>query len=149
MQQSIDLKVVGERVAAVRAALNLRQNQFAQKLHVSQSFLSYIEKGQRKPSFEFLISMLSNLQVNLHWFFTGQGEMFMVDDSAGTIIARLRKLFPGFPADHGVIELVKSLEIPIMKNALMEKYLLYRKKYEEFIREYRLEEERDKEVDSR
>jgi transcriptional regulator with XRE-family HTH domain len=149
MQQSMDLKEIGNRVKALRASLNLRQNQFAQKLEVSQSFLSYIEKGQRKPSFEFLLSLLSNLKVNLHWFLTGQGEMFNRDDAEGTLAERLGQLFPGLHPDTEVVRLVESLEVPIMKNALMEKYLLYRKKYEDFIREYRLKKEKSKEADAR
>jgi transcriptional regulator with XRE-family HTH domain len=131
------IKDVGMRVKAVRDKLNLKQGAYATKLGISQSFLSYIEKGLRKPSYELLLSLLSNFKVNLHWIVTGVGDMFIPDTNPEQQVKeKFSRLFPGVPPDQDVLELVKNLEVPIIKNALMEKYLLYRKKYEDFIREH-------------
>lgn len=132
-----DIKDVGLRVKAVRDKLNLKQGVYAKKLGISQSFLSYIEKGQRKPSYELLLSLLSTFNVNLHWLFTGIGDMFIMDTSPGKQLKeQFSRLFPGVPPEPEILELVKSLEVPIIKNALLEKYLLYKKRYEDFIREH-------------
>ena len=131
------IKEVGLRVKAVRDKLNLKQGAYAKKLGISQSFLSYIEKGQRKPSYELLLSLLSIFNVNLHWLVTGVGDMFIMDTSPEKQFKeKFSRVFPGVPPDQEVLELVTSLEVPIIKNALLEKYLLYRKRYEDFIREH-------------
>ena len=131
------IKDVGLRVKAVRDKLNLKQGAFAKKLSISQSFLSYIEKSQRKPSYELLLSLLSIFNVNLHWLVTGVGDMFNPDTNPEQQRKeQFSRLFPGVPPDQEVLELVKSLEVPIIRNALLEKYLLYRKRYEDFIREH-------------
>lgn len=136
------LKQIGPRIKAVRRALNLNQGEYAGKLKISQPFLSYVEKGLRKPSFELLASLLLYFNVNLSWVLTGRGDMFLkqqeeVVNHVKTAQARFADLFPGVPPEADVIDMVKSLEIPIMRNALVEKFLFYRKRYEEFISDYR------------
>ena len=131
------IKDVGLRVKAVRDKLNLKQGAYAKQLGISQSFLSYIEKGKRKPSYELLLSLLSILNINLHWLVSGAGDMFNPDtNQEQQLKEKFSRLFPGVPQDQEVLELVKNLEVPIIKNALLEKYLLYRKRYEDFIREH-------------
>jgi transcriptional regulator with XRE-family HTH domain len=130
-------KDVGLRVKAVRDELNLKQGAFAKKLSISQSFISYIEKGQRKPSFELMSSLLSVFNVNLHWLVTGIGDMFIPDTNPRQQLKeQFARLFPDVTPDQEVLDMIKHLEIPIIKNALMEKYLLYRKRYEDFILEH-------------
>lgn len=131
------IKEVGLRVKAVRDKLNLKQGAYAKKLDISQSFLSYIEKGQRKPSYELLLSLLSVFNVNLHWIVTGAGDMFIPDTNPEQQLKeQFSRLFPHVPTDQEVLDMIKHLEVPIIKNALLEKYLLYRKRYEDFIREH-------------
>lgn len=135
------LRQVGSRIKAVREQLNLNQGDYAGKLNISQPFLSYVEKGLRKPSFELLLSLLLYLNVNLRWLLTGEGDMFDKDreetaNPVKTAQTKFADLFPGVPPEPDVIDMVKSLEVPIMRNALVEKFLFYRKRYEEFISEY-------------
>lgn len=131
------IKDVGLRVKAVRHKLNLKQGAYAKKLGISQSFLSYIEKGKRKPSYELLLSLLSIFNVNLHWLVTGIGDMFIPETNPEQQLKeQFSRLFPGVPPDQEVLDMIKHLEVPIIKNALLEKYLLYRKRYEDFIREH-------------
>lgn len=136
------LKQIGPRIKAVRRALNLNQGEYAGKLKISQPFLSYVEKGLRKPSFELLASLLLYFNVNLSWVLTGRGDMFLKQQEeeanpVKTAQTRFVDLFPGVPPEADVMDMIKSMEVPIMRNALVEKFLFYRKRYEEFISDYR------------
>lgn len=63
------------RLKSLRKFFNLSQSEFAEKLGISQTFLSAIELGNRDfPTRLFL--RLIELNVNLEWLFTGKGTMF-------------------------------------------------------------------------
>ena len=126
------LNAIGERIQSIEDRLGLSQLNFARQLGVSQSFLSQVEAGKRKPSFELLFSLHTRFKVELPWVLTGTGEMF---SQRGREPA-FAELFPGVPLEEDVLDLVKSLAVPIMKNALVEKYLFYRKRYEDIIVDY-------------
>jgi len=64
------------RLKLVRAALNIKQGDFAQKLGIVQQQLSKYERGENKPSVEFLIKMHNEFNVNIDWLLTGAGAMF-------------------------------------------------------------------------
>ena len=55
--------------------MGLTQAGFAEKLGISQTFLSDIEKGKKGFSANILLS-LWRLDVNLDWFVGGEGSMF-------------------------------------------------------------------------
>jgi transcriptional regulator with XRE-family HTH domain len=126
------LEAIGRRIEAVGEHLELNQSNFARRLGVSQSFLSQVAAGKRKPSFGLLYALFTRFRVDLPWIFSGVGEMFSRQDRE----LLFAEQFPGVPLEEEVIELVKSLAVPIMKNALLEKYLLYRKRYEDIIVDY-------------
>jgi transcriptional regulator with XRE-family HTH domain len=136
------LKQVGKRIKAVRAALNLNQEAYAKKLNISQPFLSFVEIGKRKPSFWLILSLLLYCHVNLRWLLTGEGEMFEAEhheeeDLAQTMPAKFADLFPGVPPDPDLLEMIRDMEVPILRNALLEKYIFYRYRYKNFIDEHR------------
>ena len=45
-------------------------------------------------------------------------------------------LFPEVTLTEDLIDLIKSLEVPIMRNALLSKYYYYLEKYREIISDY-------------
>jgi transcriptional regulator with XRE-family HTH domain len=126
------LEAMGRRIQAVKERLGLNQSSFARQLGVSQSFLSQVAAGKRKPSFELLYSLFTRFGVDLPWILTGAGEMFSQQHRE----SRFAEQFPGVPLEEEVMDLVKSLAVPIMKNALLEKYFLYRKRYEDIMDDY-------------
>jgi transcriptional regulator with XRE-family HTH domain len=71
------LKRLGNRLIEVRAKLGLKQNIFAKELGVSPSYLSDIELGKTRPSFDFLLSCHSRYKINLTWLLVGDGPMFL------------------------------------------------------------------------
>jgi transcriptional regulator with XRE-family HTH domain len=143
MNNSIELgnllKMTASRIRAVRERLKLKQVDFANQLGISQSFLSIVESGKRKPSFELLCSLLTRFNVDLTWVLTGQGKMFIATNQEASFM----DLFPEVIPTGDVIDLIKSLEVPIMRNALLSKYFLYLVRYKDIISEYYKNKEKE------
>lgn len=70
------LFAVGRRVAAVRHALKMKQEEFCLKMGVSTSTLSMIETGKINANVGFVIHLYKDYKVNLDYLFSGAGEMF-------------------------------------------------------------------------
>jgi transcriptional regulator with XRE-family HTH domain len=140
------LKTAASRMRAVREKLKLKQVDFANQLGISQSYLSIVESGKRKPSFELMFSLLTRFNVDLPWVLTGQGEMFIKTNQGSSFMgASFMDLFPEVTLTGDLIDLIKSLEVPIMRNALLSKYFYYLEKYREIISDYY--EKKEKEPD--
>ena len=56
--------------------LNLTQGKFADSLGVPLTTISKYERGEVKPTSEFLIKLSKIYGVNLNWLLTGEGTMF-------------------------------------------------------------------------
>lgn len=56
---------VGHRIKVQRAELEISQGDLAQRLGVSQSYLSYLEKGQRQITLELLERIAGALQCRI------------------------------------------------------------------------------------
>ncbi|MCU0288933.1 MAG: helix-turn-helix domain-containing protein [Acidobacteria bacterium] len=78
MKKKVELQAssFGERVRNVRKALGLNQKELSRPLDITHSFLSEIENNKYKPGYEFFCYMFSKYNVNLHYLFSGTGEMF-------------------------------------------------------------------------
>jgi transcriptional regulator with XRE-family HTH domain len=74
---------LGSRVIEVRGKLGLKQKDFAKVLGVSASYLSDIELGKTRPSFDFLISCYNKYKLNINWLLVGDGTMFRYSEQAG------------------------------------------------------------------
>ena len=127
------------RIRAVREKLKLKQVDFANQLGISQSYLSIVESGKRKLSFELLFSLLTRFNVDLPWVLTGKGEMFINTNQESSFM----DLFPEVTLTEDLIDLIKSLEVPIMRNALLSKYYYYLEKYREIISDYYEKKEKE------
>jgi transcriptional regulator with XRE-family HTH domain len=69
---------VGERLKLLLEKLNLKQNQFAKSVDVSPSHVSDVLTGRRNGFSTDVIIKISELyKVNIHWFLTGEGGMFL------------------------------------------------------------------------
>jgi transcriptional regulator with XRE-family HTH domain len=110
-----NLRALGERVAMVRDHCDLNISRLARKLDISHSFLSQIISAKRKPSYEFLCGLSVKLNINLHWLFTGEGEMI----SGQRIDNDLYKLVLGLGADAEVKALLLDLRVSAMKHFLL------------------------------
>jgi transcriptional regulator with XRE-family HTH domain len=73
---TIDIDTLGRRLIDVRLERRLSQTKFAKFIDVSQSYLGAIETGKRKPSFNFIVSVLNATKISSDWLLTGEGPMY-------------------------------------------------------------------------
>lgn len=73
------------RLKQIRAALDMQQGEFASKMGILQQQLSKYERGENKPSADFFIKLYENMNVNINWLLTGEGNMFINTDSHSVV----------------------------------------------------------------
>lgn len=64
------------RIKDVRKSLNLTQVKFAERLGITQNYLTRVESGDRTPSDQLIRSIIREYGVNGVWLRTGVGDMF-------------------------------------------------------------------------
>ncbi len=67
---------VGKRIKEIRKSMQLTQKQFANRLMISQSYLSGVEIGNEKPNDKFLKFLCLEYGVSEKWLLSGEGEMY-------------------------------------------------------------------------
>lgn len=68
---------INERIAAVIQHSGLTKTAFAERLNVSQSFVSRLAAGISIPSDRTIVDICREFGVNERWLRTGEGEMLM------------------------------------------------------------------------
>ena len=68
---------INTRIAAVIQASGLTKTAFAERLNVSQSFISRLAIGASVPSDRTIVDICREFCVSEHWLRTGEGEMFV------------------------------------------------------------------------
>lgn len=71
-----------ENLKQIRKELNLSAQKLADKIGSTQVSVSNYETGKYKPSYEFMEALHNVYNVNLNWFVSGQGEMFIKEQPA-------------------------------------------------------------------
>lgn len=70
----------GERIKDVRNSLGLTLEKFGEKLGVTKTAISRIEKGGRSLTEQMTKSICREFSVDYMWLTTGEGEMFVESD---------------------------------------------------------------------
>lgn len=70
----------GERIKDVRNSLGLTLEKFGEKLGVTKTAISRIEKGERSLTEQMTKSICREFSVDYMWLITGEGEMFVESD---------------------------------------------------------------------
>ncbi|NLW56994.1 MAG: helix-turn-helix transcriptional regulator [Firmicutes bacterium] len=71
----------GKRIQLFREKLGLNQGEFSREIQISQTTVSRVESGEKKPSRAFLNAMMIRYAVNPDWVLTGEGAMlFSAED---------------------------------------------------------------------
>lgn len=91
-----------ERIREIRSSLNLNQSDFAKSLGMGSSTLGMMEIGKRNILDRHIKTICSIYNVNEHWLRTGEGDMFIENDS--TIIAELAGEYKLDAIDQKIIE---------------------------------------------
>lgn len=71
------METINERIARCIEALGVKKTYFAQKLNVSQAFITRMTKGVSNPSDRTISDICREFNVNEEWLRTGEGEMFV------------------------------------------------------------------------
>lgn len=62
---------IGRRIAKRRIQMGLKQNVLAERIGISNNYLSSIERGKEKPSLEIIVNICNNLQVTPDYLLMG------------------------------------------------------------------------------
>ena len=90
-----------ENLKKIRQHLGLSVAKFAGKLDIPQRTLTTYERGERTPSWKLFTQLYKKANVNLNWFVSGEGEMFLPNQNFASeyesvkndILAEVRKMF--------------------------------------------------------
>ena len=84
---------MNERIKDVRNALNLTQQEFADKIKVKRNTVATYEMGRSIPSDSAIALICREFNVNEGWLRTGEGEMFIqltrdeqIEEFVGTLL---------------------------------------------------------------
>lgn len=97
----------GERVNEVRKSLGLTLEKFGEKLGVTKTTISRIEKGVNNLTDQMAISICREYNVNYDYLMYGEGEMF--DDLPQTIVDELCAQYDLNDFDKALVEMYASL----------------------------------------
>lgn len=97
----------GERVNEVRKSLGLTLEKFGEKLGVTKTTISRIEKGVNNLTDQMAISICREYNVNYDYLMYGEGEMF--DDLPQTIVDELCAQYDLSDFDKALVEMYVSL----------------------------------------
>lgn len=85
----IDYSVVGQRIAARRKQLGLKQYQVCEMIDVNYKYLSNLETGRSAPSLELIMSLCNALDTTPDYLLTGTDKNQI---TVGDITDKLKKL---------------------------------------------------------
>lgn len=68
---------LNERINYLIKSLGMKKTAFAEKLNVSQAFVSQLCSGVKQPSERTIQDICTKFNVNEEWLRTGNGEMFI------------------------------------------------------------------------
>lgn len=97
----------GERVKEIRKSLDLTLEKFGEKLGVTKTTISRIEKGINNLTEQMTISICREYNVNYDYLIRGEGDMF--DDLPQTIIDELCLQYNLSDSEKAIIEAYVSL----------------------------------------
>jgi transcriptional regulator with XRE-family HTH domain len=129
----------GKRLKTIREHLGFRQNQFAEKLDISNTALSELESDKYPPNLRLIIKIASDFDVNLDYLIFERGEMFEHESGKKAL-----KIIEDSIFDHeGFLKFLHDLKrSPLLQYAIMSHYRLMLGKEGDVIRgEFREYEE--------
>lgn len=67
----MDYRLLGQRIREERLKLNLTQEQLAENIDISNSYMGQIERGERSLSLDTLINLVNKLGVTVDYILQG------------------------------------------------------------------------------
>jgi transcriptional regulator with XRE-family HTH domain len=122
---NIDL---GKRLSDIRNTLGFNKNQsaFAKTLDTYQGNLSKMESGERKISTQVLYQLSHKHNVNMNWFFRGEGDSLLDRSKVEVTSSEYQLLLEKVNTQKEIIEMLKT-QVQVLKNTIsdMEKHEEY------------------------
>ena len=116
---------MNDRLKKLRKALDLTQQEFADRIGVKRNSLANYETGRNTPIDAIIVSICREFNVNEEWLRTGAGDMFLpVDRNAD--IAKLTKLLLNEESDS-----FKNRFVSILANLTVEEWEFLERKAKE------------------
>ena len=116
MEYHLDYARIGKRISEFRRAKKLSQFQLSELAEVTDSYISHIETGRKKPSLESLVRIASALGITLDRILLGNQVADLKD-----YLPEIRNLMKDCsPYEKAVIlDMVKSLKSSMRKNGTL------------------------------
>lgn len=101
------------RIRALREMRGLTQDEFAARCHISVSFASLLERGERSPSYETLVQVADALEVPPSELFRPAGERAPEDPYHGRLVEAAQKLKLTHEQVDRLVAVAKALYSPL------------------------------------
>lgn len=79
---------MNERLKKLRKALDLTQQEFADRLGVKRNTIAQYEIGRNEPIDAVIVSICREFNVSRKWLCDGVGEMFAPDDDLNDLVSK-------------------------------------------------------------
>lgn len=79
---------MNERLKKLRKALDLTQQEFADRLGVKRNTIAQYEIGRNEPIDAVIVSICREFNVSRKWLCDGVGEMFAPDDELNDLVSK-------------------------------------------------------------
>lgn len=111
----------GERIKEIRKALGLTLEKFGEKLGVTKTAISRIEKGERGLTEQMTKAICREFRVDYFWLTEGNGDMFT--SAPQDLIDEIAEEFNLDADDKKIIE--KYLTLPEDQRKILKEYIRY------------------------
>lgn len=86
------METINDRIAFLIKDLGITKTSFAEQLHVSPSFISFVCSGAKTPSDRTIADIARIFGVSLAWLQHGEGEMYVqrsANEALGLLVANI------------------------------------------------------------
>ena len=88
---------MSDRISAIIKELGIKKTAFAERINVSQAFVSQLCSGASQPSDRTIADICREFSVNETWLRTGEGEMFRQQSRDEELAALMGQLMADRP----------------------------------------------------
>ncbi len=110
---------MNKRLKELRKTLNLQQGEFAKNIGILQQQLSKYERGENKPSADFLAKLIEKTNVNINWLLTGNGNMFAQNSGAKETPDAVEIIYYENPT------LIETIKNPVITSIWLDRELIH------------------------
>jgi transcriptional regulator with XRE-family HTH domain len=123
----------GSRLRLFRKSRNITIHDLSDRIGISKSTISEVERGLVKPPVNFLLALFKLYGLNINWVLTGEGKMILKREAAS--LARRKKASTGVMEDEYNQLLFYLENAPVVKYAVLGFFREYFHKNKDIIEE--------------